>query len=224
VTTTAGALFVAVALGTLILVPAYAWRRRGRTYALFGLVILMLSLPGAITTHARLLEWLPAGLAPWLDALFLYGMVAAAMHLLALVTPRLRSPVFRLGVSIPGMTFIAAGALSGLWLLVLLPARTLCWALGWTGALAALRGLDALPLLIALASIATSARPRREIVPPRSPGFPSNATAAGHHTPFPTGPCGSSRSPTRTSARGNRSTDCTGRSRSCSPTSQTSSC
>jgi predicted MPP superfamily phosphohydrolase len=131
---------------------------------LFGLVILLLSLPGAVTTHARLVAWTPARAVPWLDALFLYGMVAAAAHLVALVTPRLRRAPFRIGVSIPGMTFIAAGALSGLWLLALLPVRTLFWALGWQTALDLLRGLDALPLLVAIVSIVTSARPRREVV------------------------------------------------------------
>ena len=160
----AGTAFLAIAAATLIGLPLYAWNRRGRTYAIFGLVILLLSLPGAVTTHARLTDWMPPSAVPWLDALFLYGMVAAATHLVALVTPRLRSAPFRIGVSIPGMTFIAAGALAGLWLLALLPVRAVLWALDWQAALDGLRALDVVPLLVAMGSIITSARPRREVV------------------------------------------------------------
>lgn len=163
-TGTAGGAFAAIALATLIGLPLYAWHRRGRGYAIFGLVILLVSLPGAVITHARLVAWAPPGAVPWLDALFLFGMTAAAVHLVALVTPRLRVMPFRIGISIPGMTFIAAGALSGLWLLALLPLRGLLWAFGFEHALALLRPFDVVPLCIAVVSIVTSSKPRREVV------------------------------------------------------------
>ena len=163
-TAAASLAFPLTAMLTFAGLPLYAWRRRGREYALFGLVILLVSLPGALVTHARLVAWAPLAAAPWLDSLFLYGMVAAAAHLVALVTPRLHAAPFRIGVSIPGMTFIAAGALAGVWLLALLPIRAALWALGWQSALDALRVLDAVPMLVAAASIITSSRPRRELV------------------------------------------------------------
>ena len=112
---------------------------------------MLLSLPGALITHARLVAWAPPVAAPWLDSLFLYGMLAAAAHLVALVTPRLHAAPFRIGVSVPGMTFIAAGALAGVWLLALLPLRAALWAFGWQTALDALRFQSTLsPALVRL--------------------------------------------------------------------------
>jgi predicted MPP superfamily phosphohydrolase len=156
--------FSVLALAALIGVPLYAWVVRGRAYAIFGGVILALSLPGAILMHRRLLAAAPLAARPWLDAAFVYGMAAAGTHLAALVRPRLRRTPFRLGVSIPGMTFVAAGFLAGLWLLALLPVRTVLGALGASGAAHFLDRLDALPLVIAGLSIATSARLVPEIV------------------------------------------------------------
>src|SRR5262245_18483943 len=147
-----------LALATAVGIPLYAWWVRGRPYALFGAVILALSLPGALVMHARLAAWLGLAHAAPLTLVFVYGTAAAATHLVALVRPRLRRPLFRLGVSIPGMTFLAAGFLSGLWLLALLPVRGALVALGWDAALDALRPLDLLPLAIAVASIVTSTR------------------------------------------------------------------
>jgi predicted MPP superfamily phosphohydrolase len=152
-----------LAAATFIGVPLYGWRVRGRAYAVFTLVVLALSLPGALVMHGRLLETLPA-LARPLDAAFVYSMAAAGLHLAALVTPRLRPAPFRLAVSIPGMTFVAAGALSGAWLLTLAPVRGILALLGWNHALALLQTLDVLPLAVAGLSIITSARPVAEIV------------------------------------------------------------
>jgi predicted MPP superfamily phosphohydrolase len=156
--------FRGLALVTLVGVPAWAWLERGRGYAIFGLVILLIALPGALVTEARLVAWMPASIAPWIAAAFVYGMAAAGFHLAGLVRARLRSTAFRWGVSIPGMAFIAAGALSGLWLLALLPVRGMLLGLGWSEALAALRPLDLLPLAVVALSIGTSLRAVREVV------------------------------------------------------------
>jgi predicted MPP superfamily phosphohydrolase len=154
----ASGVLASFALSALVLVPLYAWRARGREYAIFGLVILALSLPGAVVAQARLPRW------HMLDALFIYGLAAAVAHLIALVHPRLRRPPFRFAVSIPGMAFLAAGFLSGLWLLALLPVRGVLGLLGWTHALAALRFADLLPFGIAALSVVTSLRVVREVV------------------------------------------------------------
>jgi hypothetical protein len=156
--------FPALALGTLVGVPLYAWRVRGRGYAIFGLVILAIALPGALVMHARLVALLPPAMAPWLHAGFAYAMAAACTHLCGLVRARLRSRLFRYAISLPGMVFIATGALSGLWLLALLPVRALCLLAGWNGALAALRWLDLVPFAVGLVSVATSIRAVEEIV------------------------------------------------------------
>jgi hypothetical protein len=82
------------------------------------------------------------------------------VHLAHLVHARLRGRIFRALVSVPAQVFCAAGFLAGLWLLALLPVRVLLAAAGWDDALAWLRPLDALPLALALASLATSLRRR----------------------------------------------------------------
>lgn len=157
-------LFRAFAVATLVGVPLVAWRARGRTYAIFALVILGLSLPGAVLMHERLRSWLAPGAAMAADAAFAYGMAAAGLHLTALVRPRLRVRAFRWLVSVPGMAFVAAGTLSGLWLLLLLPVRAMLAGLGFEGALEELRWLDLLPFVIVLLSIFTSYRLADEIV------------------------------------------------------------
>jgi len=154
----------ALALGAAVALPLHAWRVRGREYALFGLVVLALSLPGIVLLHARLTSWARPELVPWIDAAFVYGILATVVHLAGLVRARLRSTVFRWAISIPGMAFLAAGALGWLWLLVLLPVRVACELFGWQGALAALRWLDLVPIVVAAASVVTSLRPVEEIV------------------------------------------------------------
>lgn len=154
------ALVVATALG----IPLYAWSARGRVYGIFAAVILAIALPGAVLMHERYLALVPAWSTPVLALAFLWGLVAAALHLGSLVTARLRSPAFRYAVSIPGMVFVAAGALAGVWLLALIPLRlALAW-LGLDAGTAVLRWLDLVPFGVAVASVATSLRPAAEIV------------------------------------------------------------
>lgn len=154
----------ALALVSLLGFPLYALRRRGRAYAAFAFVVLASSLPGAVAVEGRLASTLPAGAARWLDGAFLLGMTAAALHLLALTRPRLRSTAFRRLVSVPGMAFIAGGALAGAWLLATLPLRALLAWLGWEPGLAALGWLDLAPVVVAVGSIVTSSRSVREVV------------------------------------------------------------
>jgi hypothetical protein len=152
------ALFPSLALAAWLGVPLYALRARGRPYALFGFLLLSFALPGALATHARLSGWVAPGLRPGLDAAFAWGMAAAALHLAHLVRARLRGPAFRLGVSLPGQAFLAAGFLAGVWQLALLPVRGVLALAGAEAALAWLRPLDLLPLLVAALSVVTSAR------------------------------------------------------------------
>jgi hypothetical protein len=156
--------FPTLALTTLVGVPLYAWRVRGRGYAIFGFVVLAIALPGALLMHPRLTALVPSTAAPWLHVGFAYGMAAACTHLAALVHARLRSRLFRWTISVPGMAFIAIGALSGLWLLALLPVRALCELAGWTSVLAALRWLDVVPFVVGALSVATSGGALEEIV------------------------------------------------------------
>jgi len=144
--------------------PLYAWSIRGRAYATFALVVLLVSLPGAVLMHARLLDWARPPAAMWLHAAFVWCMTAAGIHLVALVKPRLRRGPFRWAVSIPGMAFIAAGALSGVWLLALAPVRLVFLTLEAHAVLAWLRWLDLVPFVVAGLSIVTSLRPGREVV------------------------------------------------------------
>src|SRR5690606_7037275 len=104
-----------LAAAALVGVPAYAWRVRGRSYATFVLVVLAVARPGACATHVRLRALAGPDAAPWLDLAFLYATAAAAAHLTALVRPRLRRAPFRHAVSIPGMAFVAGGALASVW-------------------------------------------------------------------------------------------------------------
>jgi len=147
-----------LALIAAIAVPLYAWRVRGRTYAAFGAVVLLLSMPGAVLTHALLRDHVGAGLRPWLDALFLAGLVSAAFHLSHLAQARLRSQTFRILVSIPGQVFVAAGFLSVFWQLVLLPLRFGIWVFTGNGGGPVMGWLDAAPLLLASFSVVTSLR------------------------------------------------------------------
>jgi len=154
------------ALASLMLaaLPVYGWRRRGRAYGLFVLLVLVFSIPGALLTHARIVGLLPGWAAGVLHAAFAYALLAAGLHLAALVSPRLRPAHFRLAVSIPAMVFIGGGALCGLWLLALLPIRALLVLAGWHDAVDVLRWLDAVPLAVAVTAVLTSSRPLEETV------------------------------------------------------------
>jgi predicted MPP superfamily phosphohydrolase len=156
--------FRTVALGTLAGVPLFALRTRGRTYAIFALVTLGFAMPGALATQALLTGWVAGAWAGVVDAGFLWGALATVAHFVALVRARLRSRAWRALVSIPAQTFVAASFLAGLFQLALLPVRGLLWLGDASAALAALRWLDPLPYALALLSVATSARPRREWV------------------------------------------------------------
>jgi predicted MPP superfamily phosphohydrolase len=145
-------------------VPLHALRVRGRSYGIYAAVVLGLSLPGALISHARLV-----GLAaePWrtlLDVAFAFGIATTGIHMVHLVRARLRGRAFRWLVSVPGQTFSAAGFMAGWWLLALLPLRAGLLLAGADGALASLRWLDAAPFALAALSVATSLRPASEWV------------------------------------------------------------
>ena len=155
--------FRAAALGVALGVPLRAARARGRSYAIFAAVVLGVSLPGLVAVEARLVP--RAGAAAWLVSSFLaLALLAAGVHFGHLVRARLRGPLFRWTVSVPGMAAIAAGFLAGLWLLALLPLRLALWAMGAEAALEALVWLDALPIAVAALSVLTSLHPRVERV------------------------------------------------------------
>lgn len=157
-------LYSGLTLLALVVVPLYAGRVRGRTYASFAAFNLLLSLPGAWVLAQRWVERAPASLGSWLAVAFLWGLVAGALHLAHLVRARLRGPWFRYGVSIPGQVFVAAGFMSGVVMLVLLPVRGLLLWLDQSVALMGLDVVETLPLGVAAVSLATSMRPAREWV------------------------------------------------------------
>lgn len=151
-----------------VAIPLYAWRERGRTYAVAAAVILGLSFPACMLTGWHLRQTF-SGNALWLDLAFGYGFAAGAGHLASLVRARLRPRWFRWGVSIPGMAWIAAGVLSLLTHAALAPVRLGAWALAlslppWWIA------LELLPFALALASVPTSLMVRREFVRIPLPG------------------------------------------------------
>lgn len=156
--------FWSLASLTFVGLPLYSWRSRGRAYAMFVVVVLAFSLPGALIVHARLMGHVPVAASGWFNGAFAYGMAAAAIHLASLVSPRLRASPFRVGISLPAMVFLAAGTLCGVWLLLLLPVRGVLMAIGWTNALDVLRAFDVLPLVLAAVSVITSLRPVEEVV------------------------------------------------------------
>ncbi len=159
-----GDLFRALLLITLLVVPLYAWRVRGRAYALFGLVTLLFSLPGVWISHVRLAASIGSDGRPWLDAAFAYGVAAAGLHLIHLVQARLRSRTYRVTVSIPGQAFLAAGFLAGFWQMLLLPVRAALAFVGLGAVAQALHWLDWFPFALAGLSIVTSLRQATEWV------------------------------------------------------------
>ena len=162
--------FPFVALATWLIVPLYAAVQRGRTFAIFSAVTFGIALLGGCIVHARLPGWAPAPLLPVADAVFLYGVLAAAIHYAHLVRARLRGPLFRLGVSVPGQAFVAASFMASFWLIVLFILRAPFWLLGANGVLAWLAPLDLLPYAVGLVALARSARPVRELVRVRQSG------------------------------------------------------
>lgn len=148
----------ALALLTLLGVPIYAWLVRSGRYSIFTGISLLVSLPGAILMHARLLDLMPLELDGILTAGFLYSLGATGIHTTSLVRARLRHPLFRLGISVPGQMCMVAGFFSSVWLLLLLPVRGLLSALDQAALLETLRWLDLVPFAVALASLVTSTR------------------------------------------------------------------
>ena len=78
-------IFPALTLTALVGVPVYAALQRGRFYAIFSIIILGFSSIGAWTVYARLGEWLPSSLLPFIQLLFIYGMISMSIHYLMLV-------------------------------------------------------------------------------------------------------------------------------------------
>jgi len=159
-----GWLFPVLAVVVWIAVPVYAAIARGRFYAIFSAVLLTFALPASLLLHARLRLLLWPGATPWIDAAFAYSMAAAGLQFAHLVRARMRGSLFRWMVSVPGQTFIAAGMLAGPWLLILLPFRLAFDALGWIAILDLWTVLEALPLVVSIASILTSISARPETV------------------------------------------------------------
>jgi predicted MPP superfamily phosphohydrolase len=157
-------LFPILAVATWIGVPLYAAFARGRFYAIFSAVLLTFALPGALVLHARLRTVVPAEVVLPIDVLFAYSMLVSGVQFAHLVRARMRSSAFRWLVSVPGQTFIAGGLLAGPWLVVLLPFRMLFGALGWEGALDVWTFVEAIPLVLAVASVLTSTAARPETV------------------------------------------------------------
>jgi hypothetical protein len=153
-------LIAAVVVG----VPLYALRVRGKTYAAFVSVVLLLSMPGVIVGEGRLETWFSADWLPAFRGLALYAVVVAGVHLSHLVRAQMRSRWFRALVSVPGQVTIAAGAMMIAWLLVWLPLRLVFAALDYESGLLALAWLDLLPPVLACLSVVTSTRPVAEVV------------------------------------------------------------
>lgn len=145
-------------------VPLYAWYARGRTYAIFGGVILMLSMPGALLAEGRLELWFDEATLPFFRGVAIYCIATAGIHLAHLARPQMRSRIFRLLVSVPGQATVAAGFMMGAWLLVVWPVRLVFGWLDFQLGLIALSWLDLMPLILAFVSIYTSVRPVAEIV------------------------------------------------------------
>jgi predicted MPP superfamily phosphohydrolase len=145
-------------------VPLYAWQVRGRTYATFGAVILLMSMPGVLLAEARFESWFAPAWLPVFRGVALYCIAVAGVHLAHLVRARMRSRVFRLLVSVPGQATVAAGFMMSLWLMAAFPLRWIFAQFDFDIGLAILSWLDLVPILVSLISIATSARPVEEWV------------------------------------------------------------
>ncbi len=158
------ALLPSLGLALLVAIPSYAYRVRGRTYAIFAAVLLGLSVPAALVLERRLAGLLPDAGATWLQWGFGWLLIATGVHLASLVRARMRPAWFRFSVSLPGMAFLALGAMSLVWLTAWLLPRGVLYAFGAESALAGLAWLDWVPVLTILASIGTSMGIRREVV------------------------------------------------------------
>ena len=158
------AIALALLAGSIAIgVPAYALWERRQIFAIATVVILVAAFPAHFALCESAAQSFPAA-ASWLYGGFGYGFAAAGVHLAALVRARLRPLWFRIAISIPGLTFIAAGVLTLPWLLTLAGVRLGLRVLGLPEAAQGLTVLEGLPVLIALLSLPTSLRLRRELV------------------------------------------------------------
>ncbi len=153
-----------LALGIGVGLPLYAGRFRGRTYAIFATVLVLFSFPGAVGLAARTAAQAPEELRWAVGWAFVYGMLTTGVHFASLVRARLRPRAFRWGVSLPGMAFLALGALAGPWLLVTELLRLGSHAVGLGTASNLLGWLQLLPLALVAGAIVTSLTLRREVV------------------------------------------------------------
>ena len=62
-------LFHAIVATIAVVIPTFAWAKRGRPYGIFSALLLCFSLPGAVVMHARLAAWVGDG-AIWVSAVF----------------------------------------------------------------------------------------------------------------------------------------------------------
>ena len=145
-------------------VPLFAAKARGRTYALFALVLVTLSFPAGVVLALRLIELSGPRLGPLVGWLFVYGIAATGLHMASLVRARLRRRWVRYAMSVPGMAMLALGALALPFLVVLAPLRGLLDMAGADRALAVLAYADWLPVLAIVHALATSFGARREFV------------------------------------------------------------
>ena len=155
-------LFPTLMLTILLGIPVYAALKRGRFYAIFSIIILGFASAGAFSVYERLGDWLPASLLLPVQLLFIYGLITMAVHYLMLVHARMRGPLYRGLISLPGQVFLASSFMAAFWMVLLLVIRL---PLAWLGAdrvLLWLMPLDALPYVIGVAAALTSARPRGE--------------------------------------------------------------
>jgi hypothetical protein len=127
-------------------------------------VILLMSMPGVLLSEVRFESWFAPAWLPFFRGVSLYCVAVAGLHLAHLVRARMRSRIFRLLVSVPGQATVAAGFMMSLWLLAVLPVRLLFVWLDFSVGLSVLSWFDLLPIIVAVASIATSARPVEEWV------------------------------------------------------------
>lgn len=153
-----------LALGIALFLPLYALRARGRAYGAYAAVMVIVSFPAAVALVFRLQALAgPTGgaVVGWLAV---YTLCATGVHLSSLVKARLRTRLYRYGISMPGMAFVALGALCVPWFGITVPLNALLWSFGADSALAAMRWLDIVPVVVIGVSMATSLRLRRELV------------------------------------------------------------
>jgi hypothetical protein len=145
-------------------VPLFAAKARGRTYALFALVLVTLSFPAGVLLATRLVELSGPRFGPLIGWAFVYGIVATGLHMASLVRARLRARWVRYAMSVPGMAMLALGALALPFLALLAPVRGALLLADANGALAALAYADWLPVIAIAHALATSFGARREFV------------------------------------------------------------